>query len=234
MFSILIPVYDEIDTLKEIIKQVSSVNIDKEIIIVDDCSDDGSKEFLKSYIRDNPGLKVIFQEKNYGKGAAIRTALFAASGEYSIIQDADLEYNPQDYILLTDIAKKCNADVVYGSRFLKTWKSTSFLHFLVNKFLTVLTNLLFHSRLSDMETCYKMIRTGIFKDLNIESNRFEIEAEITAKLLKKGYDIIEVPISYKGRSYHEGKKITWKDGIATIIALFKYKFVPRGTKPRLL
>ena len=222
--SILIPVYNEIGTFGEMIKQVLSVNADKEIIIVDDCSTDGSRELIDSYIKENLSLKVIFHETNCGKGAAIKTALSAASGDYSIIQDADLEYDPQDYILLLNAAEKNKVDVVYGSRFLKTWRSTSFLHFLVNKFLTILTNTLFGSKLTDMETCYKMIRTNIFKELDIKSNRFEIEPEITAKLLKRGYNIIEVSISYKGRSYHEGKKITWKDGIDTVLTLFRYRF----------
>jgi glycosyltransferase involved in cell wall biosynthesis len=223
--SVLMPVYNEINMLLGIAEKVKAVNIDKELIMVDDCSNDGTRELIKkNFSADSENIKIIYHPKNMGKGAAIKTALSYTNGDYTIIQDADLEYDPQDYHKLISIAKERNADAVYGSRFLETWRSTSFFHFLVNKFLTVLTNMLFGGHLTDMETCYKMMRTEIFKKLNIESNRFEIEAEITAKLLKKGYNIIEVPVSYKGRSYHEGKKITWIDGITTVIALFKYRF----------
>jgi glycosyltransferase involved in cell wall biosynthesis len=223
--SVLVPVYNEINMLLGIAEKVKAVNIDKELIMVDDCSNDGTRELIKkNFSADSENIKIIYHPKNMGKGAAIKTALSYTNGDYTIIQDADLEYDPQDYHKLISIAKERNADAVYGSRFLETWRSTSFFHFLVNKFLTVLTNMLFGGHLTDMETCYKMMRTEIFKKLNIESNRFEIEAEITAKLLKKGYNIIEVPVSYKGRSYHEGKKITWIDGITTVIALFKYRF----------
>lgn len=224
--SILMPVYNEKDTLDEIINHLKSLPIDKELIIVDDCSTDGSRQILESHFKDQAGISIISHKNNLGKGAAIKTALKEATGDYAIIQDADLEYNPEDYLLLLDAAEKEKVGVVYGSRFLKTWRVTSLSHFLVNKFLTVITNILFRSNLTDMETCYKLISREVFRALNIESNRFEIEPEITAKLLKKGYEIIEVPISYHGRNYHEGKKITWKDGFATLWALFKYRFQP--------
>lgn len=223
--SILMPVYNEINTLEKIISSINAVPVDKEIIVVDDYSTDGSRELLKGYSRKNSGnLKISFHDKNTGKGSAIKTALKHAKGEYSIIQDGDLEYDPQDYKPLIDKAESGNLDAVYGSRFMNSRRVTSFWHFAVNRFLTLVTNLLFGSRLTDMETCYKMLRTGVFRGLEIESERFEIEPEITAKLLKNGYKIREVPISYKGRSYHEGKKITWRDGIITLSVLLKYRF----------
>ena len=222
--SVLVPVYNEAKSILTVIGRIEKVSLDKEIILVDDYSDDGTRELLRDYCdKNNSIIKVFYHDKNIGKGAAVKTALNYAEGDYAIIQDGDLEYDPQDYIRLLDEAERTEADVVYGSRFLTTWRSTSFPHFLVNKFLTVITNILYGSNLTDMETCYKMIRTDLFKDLNLESERFEIEPEITAKLLKRGYKITEVPISYKGRSYHEGKKITWKDGIATLWALVRFR-----------
>jgi glycosyltransferase involved in cell wall biosynthesis len=222
--SILIPVYNEADTLSAIIGKILSLNINKELIIVDDGSADGSRQILQNQYRNCPDVKVIFHKKNMGKGVAIKTALNVATGDVAIIQDADMEYDPLDYLKLIEPIKNGTSGVVYGSRFLITRKTTSFWHFLVNKFLTSLTNILFSSKLSDMETCYKMMRTDIFKNLDIQSQHFEIEVEITAKLLKKKYPILEVPISYKGRSYHEGKKIGWKDGFIAIWALLKYRF----------
>lgn len=223
--SILIPVYNEIHTLPKLIERVLLLNIDKELILVDDYSIDGSREILKKNYSGKYNIKIIFHPANMGKGAAIKSALRHASGDFAIIQDADLEYNPEDFVLLLAAVEKKHVDVVYGSRFMKSWRVTSFPHFLVNKVLTVITNILYGGNITDMETCYKMIRTDVFKKLDIQSSRFDIEAEITAKLLKKGYEILEVPVSYKGRSYHEGKKITWKDGIATLWSLLKHKFI---------
>ena len=223
--SVLIPVYDEVHTIDNLVKAVEAVSVEKEIILVDDCSTDGTRQLLsKSYGDGRGDIKIIYHDKNLGKGSAVKTALKVAKGCYAVIQDGDLEYDPQDYIRLLDEAERTEADVVYGSRFLTTWRSTSFPHFLVNKFLTVITNILYGSNLTDMETCYKMIRTDLFKRLNLESERFEIEPEITAKLLKRGYKITEVPVSYKGRSYHEGKKITWQDGLATLWALVRFRY----------
>ena len=223
--SVLVPVYNEAKSILTVIGRIEKVFLDKEIILVDDYSDDGTRELLRDYCdKNNSIIKVFYHDKNIGKGAAVKTALNYAEGGYAIIQDGDLEYDPQDYIRLLDEAERTEADIVYGSRFLTTWRSTSFPHFLVNKFLTVITNILYGSNLTDMETCYKMIRTDLFKRLDLKSERFEIEPEITAKLLKRGYKITEVPISYKGRSYHEGKKITWKDGIATLWALVRFRY----------
>lgn len=223
--SILIPVYNEMNTIAALLDEIRAVSLEKEIILVDDFSTDGSRQFLKEKFANGLGdVKVLYHDKNRGKGDAIKTALRYATGDYAIIQDADLEYDPQEYRLLLDAAAREKADAVYGSRFKTSRKATSFWHFLVNRFLTDVTNILFRAKLTDMETCYKMIKTDVFKNLNIESQRFEIEAEITVKLLKKGHSIFEVPISYKGRSYHEGKKITWKDGIIALWVLFKYRF----------
>ncbi|MFH1867407.1 MAG: glycosyltransferase family 2 protein [Candidatus Omnitrophota bacterium] len=223
--SVLIPVYNEIKTLPDILNQIIALDIDKELILVDDCSKDGSRQLMEREYKGRPRVKVIFHERNMGKGSAIRTALKEASGEYAIIQDADLEYDPRDYIHLLKTAEREKAEVVYGSRFMKTWRATSLPHYLVNGFLTAVTNILFNAKLTDMETCYKLIKTDLFRSLDIKSRRFEIEPEITAKLLKKGYKIIEVPVSYMGRTYHEGKKITWKDGLHTLWMLFKYRFI---------
>ena len=223
--SVLIPVYNEVKTLERVIEKVRLVPVEKEIILVDDCSTDGTRELMKArYIDGKGGIRLLYHDHNQGKGTAIRTALAQATGYYSVIQDADLEYNPDDYRLLLDAAKRYNADIVYGSRFYNTWKVTSFWHFMVNGFLTMLTNILFGSRLTDMETCYKMIRTDIFKGLDIQAQLFEVEPEITAKILKRGHNIVEIPISYKGRSYHEGKKITWRDGIHTLLTLLRFRF----------
>lgn len=224
--SVLMPVYNEIHTVKTIIEKIQGVLINKEIVLVEDFSTDGTRRVLKEKFgngKDN--IRVFYHNKNLGKGTAVKTALKYAGGDYSIIQDADLEYDPNDYLKLIDYARKSNADVVYGSRFYKSWRATSLFHFLVNKFLTVLTNILFKTHLTDMETCYKLIRTDVFKSLDIKSKRFEIEPEITAKLLKKGYKIYEVPISYRGRSYHEGKKIGWRDGVVSVWTLVKLRCI---------
>jgi glycosyltransferase involved in cell wall biosynthesis len=217
------PVYNELNTIRRVIEDVRHVDIDTEIILVDDCSTDGTRRLLAENYGNTGRVKVIYHEKNQGKGAAVKTALRYASGDYSIIQDGDLEYDPKDYKVLLCAALNRQADIVYGSRFLKTWRSTSFPHFFVNRVLTAATNILYGSRLTDMETCYKMIRTDIFKGLGLRSNRFDIEPEITARLLKIGYKIVEEPISYKGRPYHEGKKITWKDGFMALWALVKFR-----------
>lgn len=219
--SVIVPVYNEEATISQVIDKINSVNIDKEIIVVDDSSTDGSGSILRGL--QYPNLKVIHHSTNRGKGAAVVTGLSQASGEYVIVQDADLEYDPQDCVKLVDCAVKNNLPVVYGSRFKHSWKVTSFWHYLVNSFLTSFTNILFGASLTDMETCHKLIRLDLAKGLDLQAKRFEIEPEITAKILKKGYKIIEVPISYKGRSYNEGKKIGWKDGIKALWYLIKLR-----------
>jgi glycosyltransferase involved in cell wall biosynthesis len=223
--SILIPVYNEKKTIEDVLELVEGVDVDKEIIMVDDYSTDGTRELLKNMLGDGEGdIKVLYQEKNMGKGAAIRAALSKATGDYSIVQDADMEYSPHDMVKLVRMAEETGAEAVYGSRFLETWKVTSFPHFCVNWFLTALTNVFFGASLTDMETCYKMVRTDILRSLDIKANRFDIEPEVTSKLLKKGCRIQEVPISYRGRGYDEGKKIGWRDGVETLWTLLRCRF----------
>jgi glycosyltransferase involved in cell wall biosynthesis len=227
--SIVIPVYNEINTLEEILGRVENANmqgLEREIILVDDASVDGSGNLLRKLAEQKP-YKVYFHEKNQGKGAAIRTAVGHATGDIVIIQDADLEYDPNDYESLLKLIVEDKADVVYGSRFLNrnTSHSFSITHYLGNIFLTFVTNVLFGSTITDMETCYKAFRAGIIKSITIKSNRFDFEPEITAKILKQKVRFCEVPISYQGRAFDAGKKITWKDGIGALIALAKYRFV---------
>ncbi len=223
--SILIPVYNEEKTIEEIINIIMKTGIDKEIIIVDDGSNDGTKKILRKFKKQyDKSIKVIYNERNIGKGAAIRTGLNYISGDVVIIQDADLEYDPAEYSKLISPIRDNYAQVVYGSRFLVKRNSFLSLQYFANYFLTTVTNLLFNTKLTDMETCYKVFKNSLFKDLGIESRGFEVEAEITAKLLKKGYKIHEVPIHYRGRSYHQGKKLVWYDAVKTLFTLLRYRF----------
>jgi glycosyltransferase involved in cell wall biosynthesis len=223
--SILIPVFNEKKTILDVLELVKNVDIEKEIIVVDDCSSDGTRELLKSAFPGGSGdTRVFYHEKNMGKGSAIRTAVSHAAGEYVIVQDADMEYSPQEIEKLVAEAESSGAGAVFGSRFKDTWRSTSLAHYLVNGFLTWFTNVLFNASLTDMETCYKMVRTDIIKGLGLTAERFEFEPEVTAKLLMKGVKIREVPISYRGRGYDEGKKITWKDGLEAVSTLIKMRF----------
>ncbi len=224
--SVLLPVYNESKTLLDLLDRVGEVDLDKEIVLVDDYSTDGTRELLKEKVENvREGVRVFYHPRNMGKGSAVRTALENAMGDYCIIQDADLEYDPFDYKPLFEYVRENGCEVIYGSRFLKTWRSTSPWHFAVNKFLTVLTNILFGGTLTDMETCYKMVRTDLMRSLDLKAERFELEPEITAKILKKGYRIPEIPISYRGRGYDEGKKITWKDGVEAVLILFRMRFL---------
>ena len=224
--SVIVPVYNEEKTVREILDKILRVDVDKEIIIVDDGSTDKTKERLLEFAEDKAGqISIITHETNMGKGRAVRTALDYIKGDLAIIQDADLEYEPAEYIRLIDAIKTKGADVIYGSRFLGKRHVTSRLHRFANWVLTFLTNILYGSNLTDMPTCYKLFKTELLKNLKLSSNGFTIDAEITAKLLKRGIKIQEVPISYRGRSYHEGKKITWKDGFAIMATLIKYKVV---------
>lgn len=222
--TIIIPVFEEKESLLEILSRIDSVDfgMDKEIIIVDDCSNDGTKDLYK-----NIPHKVLYHDENMGKGAALRTGIKEAAGDIIVIQDADLEYNPIDYIPLIELIKSKKADVVYGSRFLNKQNNKNFLplSFLANKLLTFMTQILYKTKITDMETCYKAFKSDVIKNIDITSDRFDFEPEITAKLLKNGIKIKELPISYNARNVDAGKKITWKDGIQAIITLIKFKFI---------
>lgn len=223
--TILIPVFNEVDTLLEILKKVEAANfcgLEKEILLIDDFSIDGTRD-LYSQIP----YKVFYNDKNMGKGAALRTGFKEASGDIVVIQDADLEYDPADYDDLIKLILENKADVVYGTRLRGGKPSRSFMfhHLLGNKFLSLLTNILYGSTLTDMETCYKAFRRDFIEGIEIKSDRFDFEPEITAKILKRHARLYELPISYYGREFAEGKKITWKDGIHAILALIKYRFV---------
>ena len=222
---IIIPVYNEektIENILEILENTDFCGLEKNFIIVDDYSTDSTREILKRY---EDKYTVIYKEKNGGKGSAVNVGFENDKSDIVIIQDADLEYNPSDYAPLLKLIIDGEADVVYGSRFLGTpFKDFMFLSYVANKFLTLLTNILYGTKLTDMETCYKAIRKEFVKDMNIKSNKFDLEPEITAKLVKKGAKIKELPIKYNARSYQEGKKITYKDGLMAIRALFYYRF----------
>lgn len=226
--SIIIPVYNEINTLEKILEKVEATSfcsLEKEIVLVDDKSTDGTTDLLKK-LEITGKYKVFYHDENQGKGAAIQTAIEHTTGDIIAIQDADLEYDPEDYNNLLPIILDGKADVVYGSRFLKEKTAGAFKlsHYIGNKVLTLITNILYGTTLTDMETCYKAFKADVIKNIKIKSKRFDFEPEITAKILKKNYHLIEVPISYYGRCHEEGKKITWKDGFGAIRALIKYRF----------
>jgi glycosyltransferase involved in cell wall biosynthesis len=223
--SVVIPVYNEIDTIEEILARVDKVPIKKEIIVIDDLSIDGTRERLKKIIADKENVKVIYHDRNKGKGAALRTGFESVAGDIVIIQDADLEYDPNEYPKLLEPILDGRADVVYGSRFIGgPHRVLFFWHYVGNKLLTLISNALTNLNLTDMETCYKVFKRQILKDINLKSNRFGFEPEFTAKVSKMRLRIYEVPISYSGRTYSEGKKITWKDGIVALCLIFWYRF----------
>lgn len=227
VLSVIIPVYNEAKTIissVDKVKKASIHGIKKQIIIVDDGSTDGTAAVLKKLLQKDKSLKVVFKPENGGKGTAIREGVKYATGDFTIIQDADLEYDPEDYALLLEPILRGSADVVYGSRFLGTHRSFLFLNYVANKILTLVTNILYNNTLTDMETCYKLFKTPIIKGMKLKSSRFEIEPEITAKVLKNKYKIYEVPIHFYGRGYDEGKKIKAIDGFKALWALIKYRF----------
>jgi len=225
--SIIIPAFNEKDTILEVLRRVREVplpQIEKEIIVVDDGSTDGTRELLQAE-GSKGDLKIIYHEHNRGKGAALRSGIREATGDYILVQDADLEYDPQDYPRLLDPIRKGKAEVVYGSRFTGERRNMFFHHWLGNRFLTLVTNILYNTTLSDMETGYKVWKAEVVKGIKIKANRFDFEPEVTAKVLKQGIRIYEVPISYAGREYSEGKKTTWRDGIVALWTLLKYRFL---------
>ena len=222
--SIVIPVYDEISTIEEILNRVRSVPQDKEILVIDDGSTDGTREWLEKLTMED--VKVLFHSENQGKGAALRTGFEQVTGDIVIIQDADLEYDPRDYDCLIGPIVDGRADVVFGSRFLGgPHRVLFFWHYVGNKVLTVLSNMLTNLNLSDMETGYKAFRTSLLREIRIKSNRFGFEPEITAKFAKLKCRMYEVPISYSGRGYEEGKKITWRDGLAALLHVIRFRLL---------
>ena len=220
--SVIIPVYNEKNTLGEIVRRVEAVPIEKEIILVDDFSTDGSREALQQM--EAHGRRILYHDRNMGKGAALRTGFRHATGDYLVIQDADLEYDPQEYSRLLKPVLEGRADVVFGSRFSGDRRNMTSLHTLGNLFLTLITKLLYSASITDMETCYKLFPRETVQNIPIHSDRFNFEPEITAKLMKRRLKIIEVPISYAGRNFSDGKKITWRDGISALWTLIKYRF----------
>ena len=220
--SVIIPVYNEKNTLGEIVRRVEAVPIEKEIILVDDFSTDGSREALQQM--EAHGRRILYHDRNMGKGAALRTGFRHATGDYLVIQEADLEYDPQEYSQLLKPVLEGRADVVFGSRFSGNRRNMTSLHTLGNLFLTLITNLLYRASITDMETCYKLFPRETVQNIPIHSNRFNFEPEITAKLMKRRLKILEVPISYAGRNFSDGKKITWRDGISALWTLIKYRF----------
>ncbi len=232
--SIIIPVYNEEKTVKDVIEKVQSIKLNyeikKELIIVNDGSKDSTDKVLQKIIKEYDNIKYTKHNKNQGKGAAIRTAISNCDGDIILIQDSDLEYNPEDYNNLLKPIIENKASVVYGSRFLKTKlklfgknKTLHPSHYFGNKLLTLLTSLLFRQKITDMETGYKVFKSSVIKNIKLEANRFEIEPEITSKIMKSKYQIYEVPISFNPRKFEEGKKITWKDGIEALFYLLKYR-----------
>ncbi len=230
--SVVIPVYNERDTVRMIVERVQAVDVDKEIVMVDDYSTDGTRDVLPEIERDFANVRVFYQDRNYGKGKALRTGFEKAEGDYVIIQDADLEYDPEDYHKLLKPLDSGRADVVYGSRFITTQEHRVlyFWHSLGNQFLTLLSNMATDLNLTDMETCYKVFRRELIQALELEEDRFGFEPEVTSKIAKAGARIYEVGIAYHGRTYDEGKKIGARDGFRALWCVVKYRLTPLKLK----
>ncbi|NQU42287.1 glycosyltransferase family 2 protein [bacterium] len=226
LLSVIIPVYNEFKTIEEIIGRVLTVDLgatEKELVIVDDGSSDGTRDILKNY-RDRAGFQILFHKKNGGKGRAVRTGIEHCQGDIIIIQDADLEYDPQDFPAMLKPILEGKADVVYGSRFKGSGRAFLAHHYYGNKFISFLANILYNTCLTDIETCYKAFRRQVFDKITLKSDTFAIEPEITAKVFKNKFRVYEIPISYYGRDFSEGKKITWRDGFVAVWTLLYYRF----------
>ena len=217
------PVYNEVHTVREALRQVQEVDLEKEIIVVDDRSSDGTREILGQIAND--GVKVVYHAQNMGKGSAIKTALQHVTGDIIIIQDGDFEYNPADYHKLIEPIVEGRASVVYGSRFLGEITNMHFFNYIANKILALTASLLFLTWITDEGTCYKVFKADLLKSLDLKCTGFDFCPEVTAKVCKRGYKIVEVPISYHGRSTEEGKKIRWRDGLKAFLTLIKYRLV---------
>jgi glycosyltransferase involved in cell wall biosynthesis len=223
LLSVVMPVYNERATIEEIVGRVLAVPLRIELIVVDDGSKDGTRDILRA-LEAKHGFKLIFQDKNGGKGAALRRGFAEVTGDIVAIQDADLEYSPEEFPDLIELICEGRADVVYGSRFLGRHRVFLFTHYAGNRLLTLITNVLYNTMLTDMETCYKVMRTEVLRSFQVKSDGFGIEPVLTAKIFKRGYRVYEVPITYDGRGYDEGKKITWRDGVVALRVLLKYRF----------
>jgi dolichol-phosphate mannosyltransferase len=223
---VIVPVFNERDHVQELIARIHAVPVDKEILIVDDASTDGTQDILRETVDGHlSGVRVFYHADNRGKGCCIRTALPHATGRYTIIQDADLEYDPQDYAIILRAFEEHDAPVVYGSRFLRGWPHMRFANRMVNRLLAWMVRVLFRMPITDEATCYKAFRTDVIQSIPLTCRRFEFCPEVTAKLIRRGYRIVEVPIHYEARSMAQGKKIRWTDGVAAIWTLLKYRFV---------
>jgi glycosyltransferase involved in cell wall biosynthesis len=223
LLSVVMPVFNEKATIDEIIRRTLAVPLRLQLIVVDDCSTDGTRDMLTALQREL-GFTLVLQPQNAGKGSALRRGFQEVRGDLVVIQDADLEYSPEEFPQLIELICEGRADVVYGSRFLGRHRVFMFTHYMGNRGLTMFTNLLYNTMLTDMETCYKVMRTEVLRSMTLESNGFGIEPELTAKIFKRGYRVYEVPITYDGRGYDEGKKIGWRDGFVALWVLLKFRF----------
>jgi glycosyltransferase involved in cell wall biosynthesis len=223
LLSVVMPAFNESATIEEMVRRVMAVPVRTQLIVVDDASTDGTREALQR-LQQELGFTLFLQPHNQGKGAALRRGFEAVRGDLVVIQDADLEYSPEEFPALIELICQGRADVVYGSRFLGRHRVFLFSHYLGNRLLTLITNILYNTMLTDMETCYKVMRAEVLRSMKLQSDGFGIEPELTAKIFKRGYRVYEVPITYDGRGYDEGKKIGWRDGVVALWVLLRYRF----------